>query len=369
MASRNPRDPWSAAWRALTADATLATLLILVAAALALAASFPQVPGSDAVARARHLSSLQVRFGSLTRVIESAGLLSVTQSWGFRALIAAVACCICFRIADLVDSLFREGEGRGDSGFDFRMSWVRTGASGDVTALVSQVGAILLIIGAAATQIWGWEISEVVLQGHGRVTLGDGQAWAAMTESGHVATSPAVRIREEYRGPGVRVHAVDREGQVLPLQQSPDAAPAPKLDLPLIRDADVATRHALFAIPQASLVIRLVPQDDASREADGDLLVQAYRSPSGELEAEATVGDRGTVAIDDVTLGIESAPYVMITVGRSPGVWPASIGVILVLTGIVGSLWRHATELWFQPIVTEPESVGPPSEHRKGGEA
>jgi len=345
MAARTRRDPWRVAWNSVGADLTLAALLIAIAAALAVSAMVPQIPGGDAITRARTLSSLHVRYGSLARVFESLGLLSIRQSWALRVLVGLATSCIVFRAIDLVWRFLASGEipPESHSTSSTSTSWLWTQTGGDAIALGSHVGAILIVVGLAISQVWGWEVTAVAPRGDGRIALPGQDAWVAYDDEGRVTTSPGLRVRDAEFGPGARVRAIGPDGHLLRLRQGRDASPTTELSLALTLDPDLATRDALFTVPQANLIIRVAPLDGAAGTVTDQLLVQAYRSPSGELAAEARVRGSADVRVGDVTIKMDSVPYAMLTAGYSPGQLPTVAGVIIVLGAIVVTVARQAT--------------------------
>ena len=202
-----------------------------------------------------------------------------------------------------------------------------------------------MIAGLAITQIRGWEVTATALQGDGPIALPGRDGWVAYGEDGRVATSAGLQVRDVDWGPGVRVRAIGPEGELLQVRQRPDEALTTELGLALTRDPDLATRDALFTIPQANLIIRVapLPLDSADTDAADRVLVQAYRSPSGDLAAEEIVRGRASVPVRDVELQLDSTPYAMVTVGRNPGRWPTIAGLVVVLAGIAAAISRQAT--------------------------
>jgi hypothetical protein len=192
--------------------------------------------------------------------------------------------------------------------------------------------------GLAVTQAWGWEATAVALRGQGRVDLPGRDAWVAYVDGGRIATSAGLQQRLVEQGPGVTVRAVDPQGTYLTLRRGHDAPAATVLHLALTRDPDLATRDALFAIPDVSLVARTAPMADDNGHLTGQITVQAYRSSTGELAAEAVVEEEVSLPVGSVTLEVTVVPYVTVAALYSPGRWPAVSGLILLLVGIVWSI-------------------------------
>jgi hypothetical protein len=316
-------------------------LLVVAAVALAIAALIPQTSPGDTVAYARRLSSLQARFGSAAQAMRTAGMFSITRSWGFRALSAVVASCVALRLIEVFGRLrARGGGGRGD---DAHTSFARIWAGGidDALLALAHSGGLVLLAGLAATQVWGWQRPGVVLQGESVLALPGRNSWVALTDSGHVSHSPGVRVLDESWGPGALIRAADAGGEPLALQQDPGSSLATEISLALVRDPDLATRDAIVAIPGAQLIVRLLPSIGENPGAAGGFVVQAYRSPSGALAMETVVDGDASLRIDDVTLEIVSSPYVQLSLAANPGTWVTAAGLLMLVAGLLAQTIRR----------------------------
>ncbi len=345
MVVRSPRDPWRVVWQAAVYDGTLALILFTTAAALAVAAWFPQMPRGDSVAYARQLSSLQARFGNAARMMQSFGLFDITRSWGFRSLVALIAVCVVLRTIELGGRLLNRTASSTENEVPNEGGSFWPGAASDLFSLLSHAGVLLLLSGVVVSQLWGWHRSALIVQGDAWVVLPGSDTWVALNADGRsVAHSSGLRVQAEDWGPGAIVRATDGAGRSLSLQQNPGAEPAPELAVPLVQDPDLGTRDALLAIPQAQLIVRLLPEAELGSESTGGLLVQAYRSPSGELVAEAVVGEKAALEIGDVTLEIVSSPYARLAVTHSPGAGLSAAGVLVLLGGVLATAGQRALQ-------------------------
>jgi hypothetical protein len=334
MAVRDARDPWRALWQHATDAQTLAVLLGLTGVLLSAAAVLPQVTADDPALRARQLFQAQAQFGSATATLQALGLLRLTRSAALRVALALLASCLALRLADGAEALWRlrRPGPRGERSTAASCAWLPAALS-----LAAHAGALLVLLGLLLTHLGGWRLEGVVLQPGERLALGHGTAWVALDAEGvRLAHSPGLTAHVQERGPGVRVRARDAAGAPLPMLQTPEAQPAQELLLALRPDPTSGAREAQFAVPAAGLVVRLAPQ--ANTEQAAPLLVQAYRSPSGELASEERLAaGAGDVWVGDVRLEIAAAPYRVVAVAHSPGRWPGVIGLGLLALGLAGS--------------------------------
>lgn len=375
MPERSP-DPWRIIWRFFTSDSVLVILLLALAASVTLTAYVPQRPTSDAD-YARWLSQMQARFAEATSMVRALGVLDVTNSPGFRALLALLAGCLLLRFIERGDQLrqgrgvvepdepWREVSAGGLHGVLDRLRRRRyrtvDGSSfyqvdrwpwSDLSLLAAHSGALILLLGLLFSYLWGWQIEGVVLQNGQRLALPGGDDWVALTEEGDkVRHSSGVITFVEKRGPGVHVQAIDGEGEALQLQLTAGAEASVDLLISVIGDR-------YFAVPEADLIVRLTPRSD---EPYARIDAQVYRSPPGEIIAEEVTAEGGGagLTIEDVTLEFTPAPYAQITVGRNPGRWPAALGLILLMVGLAGNLVWPGRRFWLREHDEAVEAAGP----------
>lgn len=340
MAARNRRDLWRAVWDRSVADGTLAFVLILLACILAVGAFLPQVATRDVIARARAVSSLVSRHGRWAVFLERAGLLNVSESIGARVLVALASCCLLLRIAERVDRL-RSRDERLPENLPANLTagaglW-RSVRALESLELATHAGAVALIIGLAVTQVWGWEATVTTRRGAGPVAIPGHRGWVAVGDTDQVSMARGLeRLGLDY-GLGFAARARTSDGDILLLQTSPGAAAETELALEIAEDLEARPGDALFAIPAADLIVRVTRAAGPYAEATEELLVQAYRSPSGELAAEATVREGASVPIGEVTIDIQAHRFATITVGYIPGRWPALVGAATVVIGLIGT--------------------------------
>jgi len=274
MITQTVRDPWRVAWQIATSDYVIAILLLGIAAGLVITAWLPQMPVADPVAYARWLSETQGRFGNATTAIQALGLLTVTRSLGFRALLALLTGSLLLRLIEGGDRLRRHRETTEPAGEWYTLTDVRLSEAtddlrrrryrvlgehplfqadrwpwGNLFPLLAHGGGLLLLIGLFVTHLWGWRIEGVVIQGSERVTLPDTGTWVKWDESTHDVThSPGIMALIEEQLPGIQVRADDGAGQPLSLQQTPNAEPVTRLTVAL-------AARACPVVPQPSRAI------------------------------------------------------------------------------------------------------------------
>jgi len=372
MIAQTSRDPWRAVWRVATSDGLLITLLLGVAAGLALTSWLPQKPAADPIAYAQWLSAAQTRFGNATPTLETLGLFTVTRSPGFRALLALLAGCLLLRLIESGDWLRRNRQiaepiGEWQELADMSRPTVTNDLHrwryrllsappllqadrwpwADLAPLLAHTGALLLLVGLLTTHLWGWRVEGLIVQSGERVTLPGTEEWVALgKDARRVTHSPGIVTFVKERGPGVQVSATDDTGRLLPLYP-PKSNPVTQLTVALAKDPYGAIQDAQFAIPEAQLVIRLVPQPDHVIEAHSPVLVQVYRSPPGQLITEAVAEGDTKLTVDEVRLEFTSVPYAQASATFNPGLWPTGIGLVLLGTGLLGSVVWPVRRFWF----------------------
>jgi hypothetical protein len=380
MIDQVPRDPWQALWQVATSDHLMAVLLLGIAAGLAITTWLPQMPADDPAAYARWLSEAQARFGSTAPTLQALGLFTVTQSLGFRTLLAFLASSLLLRLIESIDRLrghreFAPPVGEWQALGDVHPPDVTDGLRrqhyrvlreppllqadrwpwAELGPLVAHSGAMLFLTGLLITHLWGWRIEGLIVQSGERVTLADTEEWVALDIDGWKAThSPGIVTFIEERGPGVRAAAVNGAGRSLSLQQTAEADPITRqLTVPLTEDR-------YFAIPEAQLIVRLTPQPDQAISVHTPVLVQIYRSPAGQLTTETVVEGDAELTVGDVTLELASTPYARLAAAFNPGLWPTATGLMLLGAGMLGSVAWPARRFWLREGMDGFESAGDP---------
>jgi hypothetical protein len=304
------------------------------------------------------------------------GLFNVTRSVAFRTLMALLSGCLVLRLVGRVDRLHQGREvvepsdtwreipagsleGLLDSLKARRYRTVNESSFyqidhwpwADLFLLMVYGGALFLLGGLLFSHLWGWQVEGLILQ-RGELSTLPGGAWVALEEgTSTVRHSSGVVTFVETRGPGVHVRAIDDDGGVLQLHVAAEAELSPDLLLALTEDK-------YFAIPEANLIARLIPQSEAPYTR---IDVQIYRSPPGEIVAETMTEDGGEadLSVEGVTVELTPAPYARIVVSRNPGRWPAGIGLVLLMGGLMGNLVWPARRFWLREREELVEAAGP----------
>ena len=354
MADQPQRDLWRIIWQVATSDTALVILLLGIAISLATASLLPQVPSNGPSAYARWLSHTQARFGGATSTMQALGLFNITRSFGFRTMLALLAGLFLLRLTENVDQLV-QGRKLAPPKDNWQelpnvsLTRIRDGFPrpryrvlkepplfqidrwpwSAVFPALAHAGGLLLIIGALFAHLWGWQVEDVILQGGESATFYG--AKVALREDVQVTHSPGIFVSVEERGPGVQVSAIDDDGNTLSLQQAAGSDSSTQLWLALSGDQ-------YFAIPEEQMIIRLAPR---RKDTNSPVDVQFYRSPPGRLITEmSTEGDITQLDVENVSLKLTSAPYARLTITSNPGRWPAILGLLALIIGLVGkNIW------------------------------
>ena len=367
MIEQPPRDPWRVTWQFLTNDHVVAILLLGIAAGLAIVALLPQMRNSDQIAYSRWLSEVQARFGSATSTLQTLGLFTVTQSFVFRTLLALLAGSLLLRSIEHIERLQRNREMATPRGEwrvlpavrlpgvldDLRRRRFRVITASplfqadrwpwaELFPLFAHGGALLILASLLVMHLWGWRTEGLIVQSGERVTVPGSQAWIALDADAASAThSPGIVVLFEERGPGFQAAAFTTEDRPLPLQQRANAEPATQLTLAL-------TEEQYFAVPEANLIVRLTPQQGRPIEAHSPVLVEVYRSPTGQRMTQTVIEGDADLTVEDVTLRLNSVPYARLTATFNPGMWPTGAGLVLLLAGALGSAAWPARRFWLR---------------------
>ena len=328
MISQPPRDPWRTVWQVATSDATIAALLLGIAAALALAAWLPQMPADNPVSYAQWLSDIQARFRNATPSLQALGLFTIMRSAGFRALLALLASCLLLRLIEAIDRMRVRREMMQPTGEWRALEYVDLGGAADyldrhryrvvresaliqadrwpwaeLLPIIVYAGGLVLLLGLLVTAVWGWRVEGLTVQSTEPVPLPGAKAWVALdSEDCRVQHSPGIVTFVEKCGPGVRVSATDAAGQSLSLQQTAESEPATELTL-------VLSEEHFFAIPEAQVIVGIAPGPIPEGGPYDTALVRVFRSPSGSMITEAVMDGDSELSTDGVKLSLSSQPY------------------------------------------------------------
>jgi len=331
------RDPWKTIWEVTTSRGMLLALLLAIAIGLATSAWLPQLSSTNSVAYAQQLSEAQARFGHRAVVMQRLGLLNITRSGTFRALMALLAGCVLLRAVDVVLELRHPADRGAGDGLDHDSGeplasenvsqatrWLRM----QIFDLVAHTGALVVLFGLLLTYLWGWRVENMILQSGKPVFLDDSGRWVALQADGRtVVCSRGLRSVVSASGPGFSVSVNDEAGHTLEMTETSTSVPTSTLRLALSEDR-------YFAVPDAGFVFRLSPQATPVEESESAALVQVYRSPPGKLVLERRVENSTDLTVDPITLHLVSVPYVETDVLFAPGRWPTVLGLVLLAVGI-----------------------------------
>jgi hypothetical protein len=382
MIDQIQRDPWRAAWQIATSDQLMTILLLGIAAGFIITAWLPQTPVGDHIVYGQWLSKTRARFGDATSMMQALGLFTVTRSFGFRTLLALLAGSLLLRWIESIEHLRRcqtmaEPEGEWhmladghslDIVDDLRHRRYRILSAfplfqadrwpwADLFPTLAYSGGLLFLVGLLIAHLWGWQEEGLIVQSSERVTLPNTGAWIAWDENTHdVMHSPGIVVSVTEQVPGVQIRADDGTGQPLSLQKNPKAEPVTQLTIALTEDP-------YFAIPEANLIVQLALQPGHVSEDTVPptipVLVQIYRSPPGRLVTQTILeGQAKLLSIDDVTLELGRVSYARLAAVFNPGLWPASVGLVLLVIGLLGSVAWPVHRLWLREGTGQVETTG-----------
>lgn len=392
-------------WQWCSSRGALLALLLLLALALALSGAFPQTPArirADPTMHNEWLSTVQVRYRDWTPALEALGAFSIRDALWFRVLLALLAFVLLISLAERIRSLVDMGPvGKPDGFYDgpdavalpsagsvegtldrtrvalqrlgLRMREERVGETEHIHAyrrrwatahpVVTQVGALLIVLALAVDGRWGWTQPDVYLLPDRPVLLGPEQshsvelldARAPLSEAMIQADGRQVPLRtggiarhqgyeytlDDKTGWLMRVTAQRSSGEDLLLSEyavRPDAGQVLEFAVPA---AAPEQTDALFIVPDEKLVVRLesLPRSDrvASPRFRQWVFEQDGQSLIGEAEVETSDG-AFSVTVGDVVYTWEMSPYIVIDVARQPGRWAFVAGIALVVLGLLGQL-------------------------------
>jgi len=317
-----PRDRWQTTWRFLTSDSLLAALLLATAAELIIAGWLPQAPLDDPVAHAQWLSESQARFGQATSTMEALSLFAITRSPIFRALLSLLAGCLLLRLIEVVDQWRTH---RAEHASSRPPSPWATSAR-----LLAHVGALVLLAGLFITHTWGWQVTDLIVQGDTRIPLAGTEEWVSLDPDTHdVLHSTGIIPHVHEQGPGVTIRASDSAGTPVSLQKPTEADPVIQLEVAL-------NEEQYLAVPEERIIIQLTVQSTDSPTPYAPVLVQAYLNSPNQPAASATIQNDQELVVGDVTLTFARMPYARLTATHNPGLWPTGAGLVLLALGVMG---------------------------------
>jgi hypothetical protein len=355
---------WRTLWKLGTRDRSLAITLLLLALLTALLLVIPQSPPTSP-STSQWLAQVQTRFGpAVVRLLEGLSLFTLGRSPLLRILLSVLAFLLLIRAFETAESLGKKPAAPEDEDGEawqplaeedleqaarrLRSAGLRVlHASQDVLhagrwpvaqalALLAHVGPLLLLLGLLVGTVWGWRVEGLIgsfgetvsIPDHGEIALPD-------RHPGMTRQLDDVRLYPQGTGPEVSVVAVDETGEPLGLLLTPTADA-----LPMLRFRLGSSEDAYFAINQAGLFVRILPDTSPPIETDSPLHVQILRIRSGELVHEATIAGDETIHLEELSLQFTRSRYLMFTVARDPGLGLKIAGIVVGALALLGrALW------------------------------
>ena len=291
-------DPWRILWQTATSNYLLGGVLLALASGLFLAAWLPQTTASGLDLDVAWQAEIERRFGdvawfdAIRAPLRAAGAFHVTDSLPFRLLAAALALALFTRLVDALEHLWttwRSGE----------RPWVELG-----TAAI-YLGSMLVLLGAAAASVWGWDEGPSPLPPGKRVPLGDetaltfyldslapdgrsgyGEIWRGedtLVGSGTLAVGQPVEgdgvgVFLVGSGSGIRIEAQEADGRTVELVTGPETTAQDQAVLVFTPDVP---RH-LVGVPEADVVLLLtMPQSEGSERYIAVVIILVFNVPLG----------------------------------------------------------------------------------------
>jgi len=274
---------------------TLTSLLIISLLTLLLPQS--PVPPTDEAAFSRWLAKIRPTLGQWTSPLVTLQWLSLKTSLWQRIPLALLTLAMAARTAQLA------------------ATWQQRSTIERARQALICIGALFLLTGWGIHVRWGWAISDITAWPDETITLPErdltlpptnGETQVALHGYGYYLT-------REQSAIGLQAQAWNDQDVSIPLLTSTHGEPQEKLRLILNEQKP----DAYFAIPSADLIFRANFQHASPNPT---LLVQIYRSPSGELITETLInGSSGSLFTEDLRLQLESISIPQLRVTYNPG--------------------------------------------------
>ncbi|MBN1889095.1 MAG: cytochrome c biogenesis protein ResB [Thermoflexales bacterium] len=394
------RDPWQIAWRSAAGPHLLVIVLLGLALLLLAAAWLPQSPAAseDLALYSRWLALVQHRFGPTSKLMQGLGLFSISDTLLFRVFLALLGCALATRLVDAVELAWNERvpppppeDQAADLIPDLSLDQVAADlrrrlwrvSAGDgylvidrfpashLVRVLAVLGGLVLLVSLALSATLGWRsqplslgIGQTVALGRdtpyalrlddwrdkasGQVSLliGEQVAAAGLVARGQAMRTAGLSVNFQATAPAVRATAtlsITGGARALALQASETTLPVGELLL-LFGPADA---ERVFAAPEAGVLTRL--RFDPSSAV---LYAALYDMSTAKLVAERALPAGGALHAKDAVFTLMPERYMQLVVTHDPGNWPAAIGWLLLIAGLMGSLaWPpHRTWLRTQEI-------------------
>ncbi|MGC9468025.1 MAG: hypothetical protein ACP5HS_05500 [Anaerolineae bacterium] len=299
-------------WKALAQRSATLLALALLVLILGITLALPQipVPASETTSFNRWLAEVRPRLGDQTRLVASLGLLTIRTSLIMRLALGYLGLLVAVN----ADSLREKWDKR---------PWT---LPHQIAHALLCVGALLIIGGWATQMLWGWREPDVITWPGEEIVV------AQRDLSLDQPPGPLGFWQERYglyiipRGQrtGLEIRASDEDTTLL-LLPSVNEQPQETLRLALTTQEP----EAFFAIQEAELIFRLNQIEDI-------IQVQAYRSASGELLAEAQLDNeevQRVLTIHDVEVTITQTLLPRYEVVYNPGAFFEGLGMMAFAAG------------------------------------
>jgi hypothetical protein len=360
-------DLWRTLWQIATGDYFLAAVLLALALGLLLAAWLPQTPANEAVLDVDWQASVQRNFGDaawfdlIRPVLAAMGAFHVSSAPWFRLLLALLTLCLLVRLVDSAEEFWREGDSGASheeaEGLRVRMraerwSW---GALGRTLVYFS---GLLVLLGVAVNEIWGWQedlvgvtAGEFVPLGHnndlslrldeldGEERRGVGEIWrgadslltADRLAVGQPLVGEGVGVYLVGSGPALKAQAILSDTQPLGLATGPAQEPQEELTLTFTEDEP---RHSI-GVPEADLILLLsIPEQNQDSTMFPVLHAQVFEFGSGQPVLEKQELADTNLQVDSVTFILTPVPYAELWAAYDPGAFWSQLGVVGLVLGI-----------------------------------
>jgi hypothetical protein len=353
-------DPWRIVWQALTSDYLLGGVLLALAGGLFLAALLPQTTANGLDVDVTWQAEIERRFGNVTwfdtvrAPLRSVGAFHVTDSVPFRLLTAILSLTLLTRLIDELERLWttrQHGE----------RPWLELGTAG------IYLGSMLVLLGAAAASVWGWDEGPLPLPPGRSVPLsnetgltfhldslapdgqsGYGEIWRgedALIGSGTLALGKPVEgdgvgVFLVGSGAGLQIEARGTDGRVVELVTGPETTAQDQAVLAFTADAP---RH-LVGVPEADLVLLFtMPQSEGS---EFQPRVQVFAAGTGEFILEQENATESGLTVGDVSFSLTRVPYAQIRAVHDRGALWVQIGAAVFVTAALVWLAARARKHW-----------------------
>lgn len=369
------RDPWRAAWQAVSHDAVLAVLALVTGAGALAIMLLPQAPSSaDAIAYNQWVAQARLRQELLFDLLQGLGLTSVAESAWFRLAAIALIAIGLARLLDRVLSLSRarssgpnldEVRARVTSdapafdtiaqrlrkrGYAIAISDDQLRATraplAETVSIVMHLGAVLTALGLLINIMLGWDASQqtlvlesaTVLNNEVTLTLNpvelDAKRVVVGVEPGAVfadlaqgdeARARDVTVRLIALQSGFRIRATAADGKALGIRTSNYLSPTEDARVMFDEQGSLSVQ-----VPDARIVLTVLKGDPGE--------VQAFGIGTATELARAPLAQ--SITIDGTTFSLEPSIGALVDVRRRPGNVPAWAGLLMMIGGATGS-WLH----------------------------